>query len=358
MRTSRSRVAGPPHLPTDTSCAHTNSEAAVSTPTSTNPRVQVIPRDDEQRVAIVIDGAAFTSYIYPDTIKKPVLYPLRSARGTVVTRGYPLEPRPRERVDHPHHVGLWFNYGSANGLDFWNNSDAIPAEKRAQYGTIRHRQLVRAASGETGELAVVMEWLGPDGRPLLREDTTFVFSGTETARTIDRLATLTALDVDVDLKDDKEGMLGIRVARELEAPDEKPALRTAADGSAREEKYVDNDGVNGVYRSSAGLEGDAVWGTRGDWVKLSGTVAGETVSITIIDHPQNPGYPTYWHARGYGLFAANTLGQSAFSDGRDVLNLKLSAGQSASFKYRILIDTRDDLPDAELNEEFRDFSAV
>src|SRR5262249_1831460 len=84
--------------------------------------VQVGPKPAERRVDILVGGKAFTSYIWPTTLKKPVLYPLRSASGTVVTRGFPLEPRPGERVDHPHQAGLWFEYGDVNGLDFWNNS--------------------------------------------------------------------------------------------------------------------------------------------------------------------------------------------------------------------------------------------
>ena len=62
-------------------------------------------------------------------------------------------------------------------------------------------------------------------------------------------------------------------------------------------------------------------------------------SIAILDHPQNPGYPTYWHARGYGLFAANPLGQKALSDGKDVLNFALEPRQSATFRYRIIVAT-------------------
>src|SRR5262245_42840788 len=101
-----------------------------------NPPVQVIPNAAARRVDITIDGKPFTSYIWPTTLKKPVLYPLRTAKGTIVTRGFPLEPRQGERVDHPHHVGLWFNHGDVNGLDFWNNSDAIPPEQAPKMGTI------------------------------------------------------------------------------------------------------------------------------------------------------------------------------------------------------------------------------
>ena len=90
--------------------------------------MQVVADEANRRVDITIDGQPFTSYIWPTTLKKPVLYPLITDEGVTVTRGYPLSPRPGERVDHPHHAGLWFNYESANGFDFWNNSDAIKPE--------------------------------------------------------------------------------------------------------------------------------------------------------------------------------------------------------------------------------------
>ena len=319
-------------------------------------RVQLVHDERERAVDVIVDGAPFTSYIYPNTLKKPVLYPLRSARGTVVTRGYPMNPRPGERTDHPHHVGLWFNYGNVNGLDFWNHSSAIDPATRGEYGTIRHRAVKDIADGEEGVLEVAMEWLTPDEAAILREDTTFVFCGTSTTRTVDRLATLTALDVDVSFTDDKEGMLGLRLANELEAPDKKPAPRVGPNGEPQDKPSVFVEGVNGLYRSSEGLEGDPVWGTRGDWVKLSGKMGDETVSIVMIDHPQNPGYPTYWHARGYGLFAANTLGQAAFSDGKDKLDLKLAAGECATFRYRVMIDSRDELSDETINAEFSQFA--
>ena len=137
---------------------------------SAQSRVQVVPDEAAQRVDVTVDGKPFTSYIWPTTLKKPVLYPLRSAKGTVVTRGFPLEPQPGERVDHPHHVGLWFNHGDVNGLDFWNNSDAIPADAGAKMGTIVHQKIVEAKSGAgQGELTVESDWHKPDGSTLLRD---------------------------------------------------------------------------------------------------------------------------------------------------------------------------------------------
>ena len=307
-----------------------------------------------QRVDIVADGQPFTSYIFPGTIKKPVLYPLRTPYGTVVTRGFPLDARPGERVDHPHHVGLWFNYGDVNGYDFWNNSDAV--DPTGKYGTIHHRKVLETSGGEQGTLHVSADWITSDGDKVLEEDTKFVFSakGKDTYL-IDRTTTLTAVG-DVSLTDNKEGMLGVRVARALEHPSDEPAVFTDASGVPTEVAAMNNAGVNGLYHSSEGVEGDEVWGTRARWVQLSGRVDEMPASITIMDHPDNVGFPTYWHARGYGLFAANPLGQKALSDGKEELNFALKDGESVTFRYRVVLHAGKPLSDQQAQALFDDFA--
>ncbi len=303
-------------------------------------RIRVVLNEQERRADITIDGQPFTSYIWPTTLKKPVLYPLRTARGTVVTRGYPLEQRPGERVDHPHHAGLWFNYEDVNGLDFWNNSDAIKPENAAKMGTIVHRAIVSAKSGaKQGELDVEADWVAFDKKVLLNEHTHFVFRGAAEFRSVDRITTLRALEEKVSFPDAKDGMLGLRVIRALEVPSDKPEVYTDASGRATTVAKLDNTGVNGTYLTSEGKKGDAVWGTRGRWCNLRGMVGDEPVTITILDHPANPGFPAYWHARGYGLFAANPLGQKVFSNGKEELNFSLAPHASATFRYRVVISS-------------------
>lgn len=307
-------------------------------PSRAQPGVRVIRLEGERRVDVVVDGKPFTSYVWPETLKKPVLYPLLTHKGTPVTRGFPFEARAGERVDHPHHVGLWFNYGDVNGVDFWNNSAALAPERQAKMGTILHRRVVRTKDGrERGELVVECDWVMPGGKTILRETTRFVFHSGPVRRTVDRFTTLTALDARVVFKDNKEGVLGLRVRRELEQPSDKPEVYTDAVGKPTAVARLDNTGVSGLYRSSEGKTGDAVWGTRGRWATLAGKVGREDVTLAIFDHPQNPGYPTYWHARGYGLFAANPLGQEALSGGKDRLNLTLEPGRSVTFRHRLLI---------------------
>jgi hypothetical protein len=323
---------------------------------SAQSRVEVVPNEAARRVDVTVDGKPFTSYVWPTTLKKPVLYPLRSARGTLVTRGYPLDPRGGERVDHPHHVGLWFNHGDVNGLDFWNNSDEITGPRAAKMGTIVHRKIVAAKGGQgQGELTVESEWQKPDGAVLLRERTQFVFRADGQSRTVDRITTLTALGERVVFTDNKEGVLGLRVARALEQPTTQPDLFTDANGRPQTTKTLDNTGVTGQYTSSEGLKGDAVWGTRGRWTMLTGTVESEPVTLVMLDHPSNAGFPTYWHARGYGLFAANPLGEKVFSNGKSELNATLEPNASMVFRHRVVIAGGQATP-AAVDKLYRAFS--
>jgi hypothetical protein len=317
-------------------------------------KIHFIRKDAEKKVDVMVDGHLFTSYIYPDNIKKPVLYPLTTPQGTRITRKFPLEPSVGERIDHPHHVGLWFNYGDVNGLDFWNNSDSIRPEKRNRYGTIQHQKIL---SMHDGRLEVLMHWVSPEGRILLKEHTIFVFQAIGDEYSIDRITTLTAVDGDVSFKDNKEGVLGIRVRRELELPADKPDIFTDAKGIPTMVKVLNNEGVNGQYLNANGVEGLDCWGKRADWMVLSSHIDKEDISLVVLDHPQNVGYPTYWHARGYGLFAANPLGQAVLSEGKESLNFILKNGESVIFKHRIIIANHK-CSKMELDSKFTAFSKL
>jgi len=307
--------------------------------TAQTPKVAITSKPAEKKVEVTVDGKPFTTYTWPDTLEKPVLYPIATASGLAITRGFP--PLPNERQDHPHHVGLWFNYGDVDGFDFWNNSDAIKPEQKPKMGSVKHREIVKADSkGDHAVLTVKADWVSGDGKTRLNETTTFTFRAAPNGvRMIDRVTTLAAAKGTgtVKLTDNKEGMLGLRVIRALEDPAEKSGEFKDAAGRVTRMANMDTAGVTGQYLSSEGKVGKEVWGTRGAWTKLSGTVGGKDVTVAILDAPGNPGYPTYWHARGYGLYAANPLGQAALSNGKDTLNFSISEGTPATFRYRILL---------------------
>ena len=314
--------------------------------------VRFVQNEEEQKVAVYFGDSFFTYYQYSTTQTKPVLHPIQTRSGRSVTRGYPLDPLPGERVDHPHHVGHWLNYGDVNGLDFWNHSDAIPKAEKHRYGSIHHEKLI--VDKFNGSLLVTLLWKDHLGKALIKESTTFLFSEEGNHRFIDRITSLEAL-TEVALKDNKEGFFAIRVSRALEHPSDKAEIFTDVNGIPSTVTALNNEGVTGAYLSSEGIEGKAVWGTRARWMSLRGTVDEESLSVTIFDHPKNIGYPTYWHARGYGLFAANPFGQKVFSNGEIARNKKLQKGEILTVKYRIMIHHGTELTLADIKKHATTF---
>ncbi len=301
--------------------------------------VTVLKSATENKVDISIGGRPFTSFLYPDSLEKPVLYPLRTASGTVVTRSFPLESRAGDPTDHPHHIGLWFNFENLNGLDFWNNSYAIPANKKNMYGWVRTDRILETKSGDKGILTYHANWTNQQKDVILEETTRYEFSGDDNQRIIDRFTTLKA-NKDAAFNDAKDGLLGIRLAHELQMPNSEDTKIAGQVNLA-----------SGNYVTSAGKTGDDAWSTRAIWCKVFGKMGTDSVSISIIDHPKNVNYPTFWHARGYGLFAANPLGEKVFTNGKSEKMLHLKKGESVTFRYRIVVNNgKQTISTTQLNE--------
>jgi hypothetical protein len=318
--------------------------------------VKLIRNDDRQKVDVIINSALFTSYNYPADIEKPFLFPVNSPDGSTLTRGFPIEPRGGERVDHPHHIGLWFNHGNVNGLDFWNNSSDIPAAKKDTYGHIVHKGIIKTSDGSNGILEVALEWQDNKGNVVITENTRYVFSGTETSRTIDHISVLKAVNEAVIFDDSKEGMFAIRVDRAFEMPSDESLIFTDSQGNPTTVKKTDNIGVTGMYFSSNGLKGDLVWGTRNDWVILQGRKNNAVISMAMFDNPANPGYPAYAHARGYGLFSINNFGQRSYDPKMEARSFKLEKGESVTLYHRFYVQSGKELTTEEAIRIFEDFS--
>ncbi|MFA5327407.1 MAG: PmoA family protein [Prolixibacteraceae bacterium] len=313
---------------------------------STKEKVEFKNDAAAKKVEVYIDGKFFTAYIYPDNMEKQSLYPIMTASGKFITRGYPLNPRPFERTDHPHHVGLWFNFGDVNGLDFWNNSYAIKPEDKPKYGTIKFRKIVSENPGK-GELVTNADWVDVKDNVLLNEESTYIFEGEGNMRTIERITKLTA-KTPVTFTDNKEGLIGLRLDRTFEEPSTKPEKFLDANGIITEVPIMNNDGVNGVYRNANGVKGGEVWSTRSPWVALRAVKDGEVLTIAMLDNKKNPNYPAWSHARGYGLFASNNLGGRAFDKNATPVKIELKPGETIVFKHKIVIG--GDLSDSTLNE--------
>lgn len=332
---------------------HCTSVPSAQSNESQLPAVQFVQKGDQ--IEVWMSGSLFTIYQQPNEIKKPILYPVLTPSGTAVTRGYPIDPKPGERADHPHHIGVWLNHGDVNNLDFWNNSARVKPERKDRYGSIIHTGVEKMESGEQGSLQVSMNWIGPDSTILLKESTHFQFREEAGARVIDRHTILTAVD-SVTFEDNKEGMFGIRLARPLEQVVSKAATLIGENGKPSEEKVVDTTSTNGLYRNATGQKGVDVWGTRGPWVCIDGKIGQESISVAIFDHSDNPGYPASWHARGYGLFSVNNLGRKAYNKAEDPFDVRLAPGEKLEFRHQLSVYTNDP-SDEDLEKAYKQFVA-
>ncbi len=274
-------------------------------------------------IAVEIKGKPFTRFFTGPETNKPYLHPLRSATGKIVTRGYPMEEIPGESHDHPHHRGLWFAHGDVNGIDFWGNETRGP-----KLGRIVLAKVNRVAGGkDSGLIDADFEWRDATGKVLLTEARQMTFYGQSKMRTIDFDITLTAVEK-VKFGDSKEGTFALRVASALEEPHSGSPAEPARTGH-----IVDSEGREGEKQ---------VWGKRADWVDFYGVVDGEPLGIAMFDHPANPRHPTWWHARGYGLFAANIFGLRDFeNDKTKDGSLTLAPGETLRFRYRVVIHPGD-----------------
>ena len=298
--------------------------------------IRLVSRKSEKRVNVVIDGRLFTSYRWNKRYERPVLYPVMSAGGGFITRGFPFETRDGDTVDHPHQVGCSFSYGSVNGSDFWNTSTFRKANELEKMGRIVQKAIVSVKSGKhLGRLVTKSTWVMPDGKAVLFETARYHFHAVGKKRWIDRETSLTAAGGDVVFGDSKEGMFAIRIASELEQDDQTGVKVTSRDGVVTTQKS--NAGNAGRYFNSEGLTGDKVWGTLGKWGAVSGMLGGEAVTVALFDHPKNTNFPPYMMIRGYGLLALNSFGQKLFEPAKEERKFTLSLGSSITFRHRLLI---------------------
>jgi len=293
------------------------------------------------QIDVTVGGKPFTTYYFDPAVSKPYLMPLRSAQGTIVTRGFPVgndasAGSPREPSFEPHQRPLYFAHGNIDGLDYWGEeafAKYYDDHGRQAYGHMVMEKIDEARGGDAGVIKAEFSLQAPSGRVIGEETQAFAFRGDDQARVIDCEFTVHATHGPLTFGDSKEGTFGIRVAKELDSP---PAHMV----------------------NSQGAEGEkAIWGKRADWVNYDGKVEGEDVGIAVFDHPRSFRHPTTWHARGYGLFAANPFGLRDFTrDPKQDGSWTVPEGKSLTFRYRVVIH-HGDYKAAHIAEAYQKYAA-
>jgi Methane oxygenase PmoA len=280
-------------------------------------------KEEAGKIEIFVAGHPFTTYHFQG-YDKPIFFPLRAASGTTVTRGYPIiQDIPGEAKDHPHHKGLWLTHGDVNGIDFWGETP--------EGGKIVHRKFELIKNDrQCGVLRSRNDWLSPDGKRVLEEIREVKIYNLPNARVMDLGFKLSAANGPVKFGDTKEGSFGIRLAQPF---------------SEREGGRIEN------ARGAVGEKN--CWGKQADWVDYTTTIKGEKLGVTIFDHPTSFRHPTFWHVRGYTLFAVNPFGLHDFyNDKTKDGSYLLRAGESLILRYRVYIHSGS-TQEAKISEQYK-----
>jgi hypothetical protein len=282
------------------------------------------------RVRVEIDGQLFTEYVYGDGASRPYCYPILATDGTPLTRDFPMKQTPGEETDHPWHRSLWFAHAFMNGVDFWNEGGGDATKSPKTKGRSEQEVLLEATSGDTGTLRTRNRWVAPDGRLICTDVRMLRFHGNPTGRFIDYEITLQAPNQEpLLLGDNKDGTMAIRVAQWMTLPHKYQGKQVPGSGH---------------LLTSTGFRDDEAWGKRADWCDYYAPKAGKVYGVAIFDHPDNFRHPTWWMARGYGLFGANPFGQHDFEDLKDqpqIGNHTIPAGGTLTLRYRFYFHEGD-----------------
>ncbi len=307
--------------------------AALSTISLSAQSVTLKPSDVGLRIEI--DGQLFSEYIVKNT-PRPFMYPVIGAAGESVVRNFPMrDDVAGEPKDHKHHRSLWFAHGSVNGMDFWTEEKNFGKQEHVAFGETK-------AEGNKGVFTVDTKWIAPNGSCVMTDSRKITVTALpDGERQLDFDITLKASEGDVVLGDTKEGTMALRLC---------PSLS------------LKGDGAQGHVFNNAGDKQKNVWGKHADWVSYYGPdPKGNAVGVTIFSHPTNLRAPMTWHARDYGLFAANPFGLHDFEelkkgdqDGKG--DYKIAKGGSLTLRFRFLFTKGKPKPEA-MDTKFKAYTA-
>lgn len=293
-------------------------------------------------IHVSIGGKPFTVYHFDPTIAKAYLQPLRDANGIIVTRSFPIgdtipPEHEHDRSLEPHQRPMYFGHGDIDGYSFWTEEifkKYYGHSSDLKFGRMVFRKIDEMKGGATsGVIRATFDLEGPDHKPFAQEIQEYVFSGTKDSRVIDCKFVIRAGNSPVIFGDTKEGTFAIRLAPQLDAP-------------------------KGMMVNSEGGKGEAqVWDKRANWVDVDGVIDNQKLGVAIFDSPKSFRHPTYWHARGYGLLAANPFGLKYFlEDPKANGGYTLPAGKSIEFSYRVLIH-EGSYKDAHVEKKYEEYAA-
>ncbi|GIW92457.1 MAG: hypothetical protein KatS3mg110_0498 [Pirellulaceae bacterium] len=257
----------------------------------------------EERLAIRIDGQPIAEYVWRDErVLRPYFRHLRTLSGIQVTRTHP-PVAGQDLDDHATmHPGLWLAFGDLSGADFWRN------QARIRHVSFRDPPLAGAGIG-TFTAHKVYEAMD---RTICEEECRITIRPRSDGYIIDWTSTFFSSQDDFTFGDQEEMGLAVRLATPL---------------------AVVNGGV--ITDSQGRRNEEEIWGKTADWCQYGGVIGGRRVGVVLMPHPQNF-RPCWFHARNYGLLAANPFGRNAFTGG-EKSRVTVKRGESLTLRFGVLV---------------------
>lgn len=252
------------------------------------------------------NGRLLWTWVADPTQGKPYFHPLNTAGGTCLS-----DLRP---ADHPWHRGLWWSWKFLNGINFW--------EEDPETGESEGLTILENASSETLEsgaaiIDAVLRYQTREGQDLLRENRRITVSPPDGEGAYHMIWEL-AFRAETDTECNRTPL-----------PDEGgPWFGGYAGFSLRRSHATDT----WAYLDDTGRQGhEKIHGQRARWVSCQSNTPEDGGSVTIFDHPGNPGHPSHWYAASGDLpyFSPALIFRAPIT---------LKKGDDLRLRYRIDID--------------------
>jgi hypothetical protein len=246
------------------------------------------------RVVVTVADRLFTCYKFTDSQKYPYFWPVNGPLSGQSITTETSEP-------YPHHHSLFFGCDRVNGGNYWQQSN-----DRGQI--VSQGPKLVEPSGDRVVFADQCLWRQPGAEPIIRDTRRVTITApSQTLRLIDfhiRLEPLT----DITILKNNHALFSARVVPELSVKS------------------------GGTLINAEGKQGEkGTWGVPSPWCDYSGTRAGQTEGIAILQHPTNRWYPCKWFTRDYGFFSPTPM--YWLENDR----LDIPKGQALTLSYRVVI---------------------
>ena len=247
------------------------------------------------KINVTIDGKFFTSYIFSSDEKYPFFYPVNGplSGGSVTSM---------RNGEYPHHSSMFFGCDQVNGGNYW------------QEGLERGRIISVNAEilKEGGDTVIISDeciWGRPGVLSPIKDNRKIIItSPSANVRQIDFEISMEML-TDVHIQKTNHSLFSVRMATDLSVKN------------------------GGTMINAEGARGEKdTFGKPSAWIDYSGKRSEFTEGLAILQHPENPWYPSPWFTRDYGFISPTPMYWP-----ENGVETTFKKGETLRLRYRVLV---------------------